>query len=160
MITKSLFILVFALIINQESINGENEVIDNQRSNHQVFDEDDDIDPYEDDGEPIHYPIKSVMPERAMTKSGPKILPKEGSGASPPLSKNKRYFSSELAFPETFLQDRDVSKHLYGTPFYKRISSYSSQNHSLSNFVDDDKQIDHKCKRPIKLTRKGEKYPI
>lgn len=44
------------------------------------IDEDDDIDPFDDDDEPINYPIKSVMPERAVTQNGPKILPDNGSG--------------------------------------------------------------------------------
>ena len=44
------------------------------------LDEDDDIDPFEDDGEPIQYPVKSIMPERAMDKERPKLLKDNGSG--------------------------------------------------------------------------------
>ena len=73
---KNLFILVFISVIGTEVIarGHEVKVVDE-------FDEDDDIDPYEDDGEHIDYPVKSVMPERAMPKDDTKILPHEGSGA-------------------------------------------------------------------------------
>ena len=44
------------------------------------FDEDDDIDPFEDDDDPIQYPVKSVMPKRVMEESHAKILQDNGSG--------------------------------------------------------------------------------
>ena len=45
-----------------------------------TFDEDDDIDPFEDEGEQIQYPMKSVVPERAMPKRESKVIKDNGSG--------------------------------------------------------------------------------
>ena len=45
-----------------------------------TFDEDDDIDPFEDEGEQIQYPMKSVVPERAMPRRETKVIKDNGSG--------------------------------------------------------------------------------
>ena len=75
---EKMFWFVFLLVFTSININGlKNE---ERKTLEPEFDEDDDVDPFDDDDEQIKYPVKSVMPEIAMSKDGPKILPEDGSG--------------------------------------------------------------------------------